>query len=109
MFLNFSTSILFLAVNTNFLCLSAEVASSSEAFQEIEGETEERRRARLNHHMRTQARMVCGFSCLPFAAFSFFCFFNGEKKKRKRNWGCSFDQSSFIGVHCYMIVFLQRK
>lgn len=65
------------------LCLSAEAASSSEAFQEVEGETEERRRARLNHHLRTQARMVCDFSCLPFVAFSFFCFFNGKKKKRK--------------------------
>lgn len=42
----------------NFSSLFGEAASSSEAFQEIEGETQERRRARLNHHMRTQARMA---------------------------------------------------
>ena len=34
-------------------------SASSGVFQEIEGESEERRRARLNHHMRTQQRMVC--------------------------------------------------
>lgn len=33
-------------------------ASSSDKFQEIEGESEERRKARLNHHMRTQQRMA---------------------------------------------------
>ncbi|KAA8538408.1 hypothetical protein F0562_028046 [Nyssa sinensis] len=33
-------------------------APSSGQFQEIEGETEERRRARLNHHLKTQARMA---------------------------------------------------
>ncbi|KAA8546441.1 hypothetical protein F0562_002820 [Nyssa sinensis] len=33
-------------------------APSSEEFQEIEGESEERRRARLNHHLRTQERMA---------------------------------------------------
>ncbi|XAR55549.1 hypothetical protein NMG60_11035650 [Bertholletia excelsa] len=35
-----------------------EAAPSSGEFQEIEGEPEERRRARLNHHMRTQQRMA---------------------------------------------------
>uniref|UniRef100_A0A5B7AKI9 Putative auxilin-related protein 1 n=1 Tax=Davidia involucrata TaxID=16924 RepID=A0A5B7AKI9_DAVIN len=32
--------------------------TSSEEFEEVEGESEERRRARLNHHLRTQTRMA---------------------------------------------------
>ncbi|PSS19899.1 Auxilin-related protein [Actinidia chinensis var. chinensis] len=36
----------------------AAPSASSGVFQEIEGESEERRRARLNHHMRTQQRMA---------------------------------------------------
>lgn len=48
----------------------AEPAASSEGFQEIEGESEERRRARLNHHIRTQARMVCSFPSLVLLPFT---------------------------------------
>lgn len=36
-----------------------EAAPSSGEFQEVEGETEERRRARLERHQRTQERAVC--------------------------------------------------
>ncbi|KAL3504255.1 hypothetical protein ACH5RR_034096 [Cinchona calisaya] len=43
--------------SNNFSSLFGEATSSSEEFQEIEGESEERRRARMNQHMRTQARM----------------------------------------------------
>lgn len=32
---------------------------SSGAFQEVEGETEERRQARMERHQRTQERAVC--------------------------------------------------
>lgn len=42
--------------NRKFL-LSKAAASSGE-FQDIEGETEERRRARLERHQRTQERAV---------------------------------------------------
>ncbi|CAA2935085.1 Hypothetical predicted protein [Olea europaea subsp. europaea] len=41
----------------DFSSLFGDDASSGE-FEEKEGESEERRRARLNHHMRTQARMA---------------------------------------------------
>ncbi|CAI9787046.1 unnamed protein product [Fraxinus pennsylvanica] len=41
----------------NFSSLFGDDTSSGE-FKEKEGESEERRRARLNHHMRTQARMA---------------------------------------------------
>ena len=39
--------------------LFAKAAPSSGAFQEVEGETEDRRRARLERHQRTQERAVC--------------------------------------------------
>ncbi|KAK6114920.1 hypothetical protein DH2020_007189 [Rehmannia glutinosa] len=41
-----------------FTSLLADVATSSEEFQEIEGEPEERRRARLNRHTRMNARVA---------------------------------------------------
>lgn len=36
-----------------------EAAPSSGEFREVEGENEERRRARLERHQRTQERAVC--------------------------------------------------
>ena len=36
-----------------------EAAPTSGEFQEVEGETEERRRARLERHQRTKERAVC--------------------------------------------------
>ncbi|GFP89846.1 auxilin-related protein 2 [Phtheirospermum japonicum] len=42
----------------NFTALFGDITTSSEEFQEIEGEPEERRRARLNRHMRTNARVA---------------------------------------------------
>ena len=36
-----------------------EAAPTSGEFQEVEGETEERRRARLERHHRTKERAVC--------------------------------------------------
>ncbi|XP_075098794.1 uncharacterized protein LOC107808622 [Nicotiana tabacum] len=40
------------------LMFFGDSAPSSEVFQEVEGESEERRRARLKHHMKTQERMA---------------------------------------------------
>ncbi|KAL0323318.1 UNVERIFIED_CONTAM: Auxilin-related protein 2 [Sesamum angustifolium] len=45
-------------VGNDFSSLFGDVATSSGEFHEIEGEPEERRRARLNRHMRMNARMV---------------------------------------------------
>ncbi|XP_059630683.1 auxilin-related protein 2 [Cornus florida] len=42
----------------DFSFMFGEFTPSSGEFQEVEGESEERRRARLNHHRRTQARMA---------------------------------------------------
>lgn len=42
-------------------CVHADSAPSSEAFQEIEDESEERRNARLKQHLKTQERMVIIF------------------------------------------------
>lgn len=39
--------------------LLVDVVTSSGEFHEVDGEPEERRRARLNRHMRMNARMVC--------------------------------------------------
>lgn len=39
----------------------ADVTGSSGEFQEVEGESEERRKARLERHQRTQERAVCVF------------------------------------------------
>lgn len=36
-----------------------DITTSSEEFYEIDGEPEDRRRARLKRHMRTNERMVC--------------------------------------------------
>ncbi|XP_011074824.1 uncharacterized protein LOC105159449 [Sesamum indicum] len=44
-------------VRNDFSSLFGDVATSSGEFHEIEGEPEERRRARLNRHMRMNARM----------------------------------------------------
>ncbi|KAL0432230.1 UNVERIFIED_CONTAM: Auxilin-related protein 2 [Sesamum latifolium] len=44
-------------VGNDFSSLFGDVATSSGEFHEIEGEPEERRRARLNRHMRMNARM----------------------------------------------------
>lgn len=42
-----------------FVCLLySKDAPPSGEFQEIEGESEERRKARFNHHMSTRERMV---------------------------------------------------
>lgn len=38
--------------------LFAQVAPPHGVFQEVKGESEERRRARFNHHQNTQERMV---------------------------------------------------
>lgn len=46
------------------LILFGTAAPSSGEFQEIEGESEERRKARLDRHQRTQERAVYIF--LPF-------------------------------------------
>lgn len=52
-------------------------ATQSGGFQDVEGETEERRRARLERHQRTQERAVCisleSFPLMGFVASSFFC------------------------------------
>ncbi|XP_051150991.1 auxilin-related protein 2 [Andrographis paniculata] len=45
-------------VGIDFTSLFGDVTTSSGQFQEIEGEPEERRRARLNRHIRTNARMA---------------------------------------------------
>lgn len=46
-------------VDDDFSFLSeVEVAPPSAKFQEVKGESEERRRARLNHHQNTQERMI---------------------------------------------------
>ncbi|XP_052203480.1 auxilin-related protein 2-like [Diospyros lotus] len=45
-------------VVNDFSFLFGEASPSSGEFQEIEGESEERRKSRLNHHMRTQKRMA---------------------------------------------------
>ncbi|KAL3641226.1 hypothetical protein CASFOL_016194 [Castilleja foliolosa] len=42
----------------NFTALFGDITTSTEEFQEIAGEPEERRRARLNRHMRTNARVA---------------------------------------------------
>ncbi|CAK9152007.1 unnamed protein product [Ilex paraguariensis] len=42
----------------DFSPIFGEATASHGKFQEIEGESEERRRARLNHHMRTHTRMA---------------------------------------------------
>lgn len=51
------------------LCLSfvflVKGPSSSSDFQEVEGETEERRRARMERHQRTKERAVCVFVSHP--------------------------------------------
>lgn len=39
--------------------LVAKASPSAGEFQDVEGETEERRRARLERHQRTQERAVC--------------------------------------------------
>ncbi|XP_058189714.1 auxilin-related protein 2 [Rhododendron vialii] len=45
-------------IGNDFSFIFGEVAPSSGEFQEIKGESEERRKVRLNHHMRTQKRMA---------------------------------------------------
>ncbi|GER37720.1 chaperone DnaJ-domain superfamily protein [Striga asiatica] len=45
-------------IEDNFTALFGDMTTSSEEFQEIEGEPEERRRARLNRHMRMNERMA---------------------------------------------------
>ncbi|XP_074372085.1 uncharacterized protein LOC141712876 [Apium graveolens] len=48
-----------ISMDDDFSFLSeVEVAPPSRIFQEVEGESEERRRARLNHHQNTQERMI---------------------------------------------------
>lgn len=46
-------------------CVHADSAPSSEAFQEVEDESEERRNARLKHHLKTQERMVIFLITIP--------------------------------------------
>lgn len=41
-----------------------EAAPSSGEFQEVEGESEERRKARLERHQRSQERVVCVIASL---------------------------------------------
>ncbi|KAK6132274.1 hypothetical protein DH2020_033974 [Rehmannia glutinosa] len=57
---SFNTKETYSATNIvdNFTALFGDVATSSEEFQEIEGEPEERRRARLNRHTRMNARVA---------------------------------------------------
>lgn len=52
--------------NTNWLDYFLPLAAGSSAgeFQDVEGETEERRRARLERHQRTQERAVCVICCM---------------------------------------------
>ncbi|KAG8378231.1 hypothetical protein BUALT_Bualt08G0116200 [Buddleja alternifolia] len=45
-------------IGDDFSSLFGDVITSSEEFQEIDGEPEERRRARLSRHMRTNARVA---------------------------------------------------
>ncbi|KAI3464551.1 hypothetical protein Pfo_021214 [Paulownia fortunei] len=45
-------------IGNDFTALFGDVATSSGEFHEIKGEPEERRRARLNRHMRMNARMA---------------------------------------------------
>ncbi|CAA0809967.1 Chaperone DnaJ-domain superfamily protein [Striga hermonthica] len=45
-------------IEDNFTALFGDMTTSSEEFQEIDGEPEERRRARLNRHMRMNERMA---------------------------------------------------
>lgn len=66
---NSFASIFYFGLLIKVLCYRAEATSSSGEFQEVEGESEERRRARLNHHMRTQARMVCFFVSIVCSCF----------------------------------------
>ncbi|KAL7117911.1 hypothetical protein ACP275_03G102000 [Erythranthe tilingii] len=45
-------------IGDDYSALFRDVTTSSEEFREIEGESEERRRARLNRHIRTNARVA---------------------------------------------------
>ena len=54
---------------TNDVLFGAVVPPSGK-FQEVEGESEERRRHRLNHHQNTQERMVyilISFNYFPYS------------------------------------------
>lgn len=57
-FLKFIDSYFSEVVDKSFILLVAKGSPSSE-FQEVEGETEERRKARLGRHQRAQERAVC--------------------------------------------------
>ena len=54
-----NTIILFSCELAELFLLGKGGAGSSGEFQEVEGETEERRKARLERHQRTQERAVC--------------------------------------------------
>jgi hypothetical protein len=53
------TMILFSCELAELLLLCKGGTGSSVEFQDVEGETEERRKARLERHQRTQERAVC--------------------------------------------------
>ncbi|KAK4387329.1 Auxilin-related protein 1 [Sesamum angolense] len=69
-------------VGNDFSSLFGDVATSSGEFHEIEGEPEERRRARLNRHMRMNARMV------RYASTRFYIGFLREDKSREYLFTC---------------------
>lgn len=50
-------------------CVHADSAPSSEAFQEVEDESEERRNARLKQHLKTQERMVIFLITIPLTEY----------------------------------------
>ena len=88
---------------------------SSGDFQEVEGETEDRRRARMERHQRTQERAVCVFvahliisSCTSYRDW----IFQGIVNKwlaaaiNFRSWNC---RSTSVGVNYCNWSKLRRK
>lgn len=68
-FIDFSYGELILLSTYHFVFLFVAKASPSSQFEEVEGETEERRKARLGRHQRTQERAVCIVMLLTFPNF----------------------------------------